>query len=209
MISIKKAAMFGLDARIALAIFGALSVISGAALYSAIQNAKTEQWRQYLVELVKASEAYYLDNGEKLSIYNSTNQWLYAENLVSNIQSLSTWHGPYINSSYASGYVIRDSMTSSLHSSSYTSVWLRTGSEWTEMNDFNSDEFCVVDDYDCYEWIFVYAANIDQKENILKIFNNLDNLVDNGDGKLKGNVRFVDHIAGAIMYKSIPHKRTS
>ena len=34
----KKAAMFGLDARIALAIFGALSVISGAALYSAIQQ---------------------------------------------------------------------------------------------------------------------------------------------------------------------------
>ncbi len=38
---IKKAAMFGLDARIALVIFGALSVISGAALYSAIQQAKT------------------------------------------------------------------------------------------------------------------------------------------------------------------------
>lgn len=35
----KKAAMFGLDARIALVIFGALSVISGAALYSAIGNA--------------------------------------------------------------------------------------------------------------------------------------------------------------------------
>jgi hypothetical protein len=32
--------MFGLDARIALAIFGALSVISGAALYSAIQDAR-------------------------------------------------------------------------------------------------------------------------------------------------------------------------
>tara|TARA_Y100001960_G_scaffold319101_1_gene389950 strand:- start:3597 stop:3728 length:132 start_codon:yes stop_codon:yes gene_type:complete len=38
----KKAAMFGLDARIALAIFGALSVISGAVLYSAIQDAKAE-----------------------------------------------------------------------------------------------------------------------------------------------------------------------
>tara|TARA_Y100001960_G_scaffold323342_1_gene401616 strand:- start:381 stop:521 length:141 start_codon:yes stop_codon:yes gene_type:complete len=34
-----KGAMFGLDARIALAIFGALSVISSAALYSAIQEA--------------------------------------------------------------------------------------------------------------------------------------------------------------------------
>lgn len=33
--------MFRLDARIALAIFGALSVITGAALYSAIQYSKT------------------------------------------------------------------------------------------------------------------------------------------------------------------------
>tara|TARA_Y100001960_G_C14595815_1_gene788039 strand:- start:886 stop:1026 length:141 start_codon:yes stop_codon:yes gene_type:complete len=36
----KKGAMFGIDARIALAIFGALSAISGAALYSAIQQSK-------------------------------------------------------------------------------------------------------------------------------------------------------------------------
>ena len=36
----KKGGMFGLNARIALAIFGALSVISGAALYSAIQQSK-------------------------------------------------------------------------------------------------------------------------------------------------------------------------
>ena len=37
MIFFKRGAMFGLDARIALAIFGALLVISSAALYSAIQ----------------------------------------------------------------------------------------------------------------------------------------------------------------------------
>ena len=41
MIKLKKGAMFGLDARISLAIFGALSVISGAALYSAIQDSKS------------------------------------------------------------------------------------------------------------------------------------------------------------------------
>ncbi len=35
-----RGAMFGLDARIALAIFGALSVISGAALYSAIKESR-------------------------------------------------------------------------------------------------------------------------------------------------------------------------
>ncbi len=45
---LNKGAMFGLDARIALAIFGALSVISGAALYSAIKQAKVTQVNQTL-----------------------------------------------------------------------------------------------------------------------------------------------------------------
>ena len=39
----KKGAIFGLDERIALAIFGALSVISGSALYSAIKDAREQR----------------------------------------------------------------------------------------------------------------------------------------------------------------------
>ena len=50
----KKGAMFGLDARIALAIFGALSVILGAALYSAIQEAKNQQIISMFSEISKA-----------------------------------------------------------------------------------------------------------------------------------------------------------
>ena len=50
----KKGAMFGLDARIALAIFGALSVISGAALYSAIQDAQATAMIVRLNEVGKA-----------------------------------------------------------------------------------------------------------------------------------------------------------
>ncbi|HAG52695.1 MAG TPA: hypothetical protein DCL21_02800 [Alphaproteobacteria bacterium] len=63
MINSQKGAMFGLDARIALAIFGALSVISGAALYSAIQNAKAISLLTELQEVGKATESYYLDTG--------------------------------------------------------------------------------------------------------------------------------------------------
>lgn len=59
----KKGAMFGLDARISLAIFGALSVISGAALYSAIQNSKATALYVQLSELGKAWESYYIDTG--------------------------------------------------------------------------------------------------------------------------------------------------
>ncbi|MCP4355234.1 MAG: hypothetical protein GY793_06305 [Proteobacteria bacterium] len=52
-----KGAMFGLDARVALAIFGALSVITGAALYSAISAAKGARYSHFFNELVKATEA--------------------------------------------------------------------------------------------------------------------------------------------------------
>ena len=59
----KKGAMFGLYARIALAIFGALSVISGAALYSAIQDYKITATVAQFEEFAKATDAYLLDTG--------------------------------------------------------------------------------------------------------------------------------------------------
>tara|TARA_Y100001960_G_C14761395_1_gene874309 strand:+ start:1178 stop:1777 length:600 start_codon:yes stop_codon:yes gene_type:complete len=87
----KKAAMFGLDARIALAIFGALSVISGAALYSAIQTAKNTQYLATLSEITKSFEAYLLDTGTIPAFH--TSNILDAGELVSS--SKSGWQGPY------------------------------------------------------------------------------------------------------------------
>tara|TARA_Y100001960_G_C14667315_1_gene824013 strand:+ start:307 stop:903 length:597 start_codon:yes stop_codon:yes gene_type:complete len=89
----KKAAMFGLDARIALAIFGALSVISGAALYSAIQQAKVVALVAELNELGKAHEAYYLDTGV-IATNTGSGQSSYWQ-LLENTNSLSNWNGPY------------------------------------------------------------------------------------------------------------------
>tara|TARA_Y100001960_G_C14673437_1_gene827280 strand:- start:739 stop:1341 length:603 start_codon:yes stop_codon:yes gene_type:complete len=94
---LNKAAMFGLDARIALAIFGALSVISGAALYSAIKSAKVVSFHNQLEEISKAYEQYYLDTGSHLpyraGISDAT---LLAADLVED-NSVSGWNGPYIN----------------------------------------------------------------------------------------------------------------
>ena len=94
----KKGAMFGLDARIALAIFGALSVISGAALYSAIQNAKVTAIITELNEVAKAHEAYLLDTGLYLQLSTeSTTTYQAIDRLVTNPDSLSTWKGPYLS----------------------------------------------------------------------------------------------------------------
>jgi type II secretory pathway pseudopilin PulG len=99
----KKGAMFGLDARIALAIFGALSVISGAALYSAIQQSKVIATITQAEELAKATEQYLLDTGvnirrlEQINASHSNKDFeLYAKDLTSD-SSVVGWNGPYIS----------------------------------------------------------------------------------------------------------------
>ena len=90
----KKGAMFGLDARIALAIFGALSVISGAALYSAIQQSKIVSLTTALNEVVKGFEAYVLDVG---SVPKATGSKYEIQELVEDINTVNGWRGPYLS----------------------------------------------------------------------------------------------------------------
>ncbi|HAG53135.1 MAG TPA: hypothetical protein DCL21_05040 [Alphaproteobacteria bacterium] len=96
-----KGAMFGLDARIALAIFGALSVISGAALYSAIQEAKVTQHITQSNNIVMAVEQYLLDTGEIVPIKNNYDLDMTA--LVEKPTGVTGWNGPYINFEKDSG----------------------------------------------------------------------------------------------------------
>ena len=95
----KKGAMFGLDARIALAIFGALSVISGAALYSAIQDAKVTSLLTSIKEIEKAVEGYLLDTGSYIPftsvVASQDDGFLAVDELIASSNSL--WKGPYIN----------------------------------------------------------------------------------------------------------------
>lgn len=96
----KKAAMFGLDARIALAIFGTLSVISGAALYSAIQEAKVVSLVAKMNEISKAMESYLLDTG--LDIPVDTNSVLDTSELITSTKT--GWKGPYLSYNLGTAY---------------------------------------------------------------------------------------------------------
>ena len=89
---LKKGAMFGLDARIALAIFGALSVISGAALYSAIEQSKVIKEVTRASEVAKAYEQYLLDVGP-LEKWGSL--YLKMAKLVEDTSN--GWKGPYLS----------------------------------------------------------------------------------------------------------------
>ena len=103
---IKKGAMFGLDARIALAIFGALSVISGAALYSAIQEAKVTQFIANTEELAKAYTQYTLDTGHDLPFISvAIGVALNVEELVTSTEK--SWKGPYVSWKVDSGVKYR------------------------------------------------------------------------------------------------------
>lgn len=200
-----KAAMFGLDARIALAIFGALSVISGAALYSAIQEAKNEQIRQGLVELVKASEQYYLDNGQMIPQQGSI--MLYIADLIENRESLATWNGPYIPADKIDAIGI-DTITSKvIDDTFYMAAALQKASTWPSSSTWAT---CVLNDVDCSEWIYIYngktAAGYTKA---IALFNRLDKFMDNGDGATTGNLRMIDLGLNdvRIFYKSISRKR--
>jgi type II secretory pathway pseudopilin PulG len=204
----KKAAMFGLDARIALAIFGALSVISGAALYSAIQSANAEAWRQYFENVIKASEQYYLDNGQQTPIYNTTGLYTYAADLAINREGLSTWRGPYLSTTSGTSITnIQDSMTLKISPTSGTQIFLRDASTWTEMNDDTNDEKCVVNSPDCSEWITVRSGGAHLTSDLIALFNSLDSFIDNGDGELSGKVRYSSGWNGYIMYQGTPRIR--
>jgi len=203
---IKRGAMFGLDARIALAIFGALSVISGAALYSAIKSAKAERFRQYFENYIKASEHYLLDNGTYLPQYND--HLTYNSDLVVNRQSLSAWTGPYLDGSKLADYKVGDIMRSEIGANSGSYIYIMQSSTWSVNT---APQKCsAVGDVDCAEYIAVTAVIAAEAANLLKMFNSLDELVDGSDGKLAGDVRYIE-IAGYphyLAYKSIPRKRS-
>jgi len=98
----KRGAMFGLDARIALAIFGALSVISGAALYSAIKQARVTSIVAELDNISKAWAQYYLDTGEPIKCLSNFRDNGACDNISfsgvdASYRPPSGWNGPYIN----------------------------------------------------------------------------------------------------------------
>jgi type II secretory pathway pseudopilin PulG len=196
----KKGAMFGLDARIALAIFGALSVISGAALYSAIQNAHTEKLRQQLNEIVKATEAYYLDTGIQLP-YPSSRPILIG-NLVKNYDIVAGWQGPYLSyeSAFDSSIVnsildIPASLTKEIKMVVAKSSTWPSGSMW-----------CTVGDLDCSQWITINGT---ASADFTALFNRLDSLIDGGDGDKAGNMRMYTGVPDSFLaYRALPRKRT-
>jgi len=183
MLKIKKGAMFGLDARIALAIFGALSVISGAALYSAIKEAKTVAYLNELREIAKAEEQYFLDIGSSLSEGSPGNSLRSGDELIANSENAKGWKGPYLPYDiFGLGF----ENTTSSHR--FFISQLRT-SDWTGST-VGGDIECA-SSVPCGVWVVSIAITDND------LINGIDTKVDGGIDAMNGNIRY---FLGAIYY---------
>ncbi|HAG53192.1 MAG TPA: hypothetical protein DCL21_05340 [Alphaproteobacteria bacterium] len=161
--------MFGLDARIALAIFGALSVISGAALYSAIKEARVISAIVELQEMAKAVVAYHLDIGSSVPQNSSTPNRLNIGELVQSAEP--AWRGPYLPYEWSSETVIDSSKFGPVR----IALWL---------SDFSAS--CSdLKDSDCKLWIQIHKSATPGVENLM---NDIDLKVDGVVDGLSGSV---------------------
>lgn len=177
---LKKAAMFGLDARIALAIFGALSVISGAALYSAIQQSKITATVVELQEVGKAVESYYLDIGF-IPVDSSTGELSLWE-LIENSNNVKNWNGPYISKNKG-GYFSRLAAPVGIGNFEITSA-IYESADWGETDDATAGGPIICDDGDGCS-VYIGLASVTNKAHADAIDVMIDGSVDNKKGRLR------------------------
>jgi len=173
----QRGAMFGLDARIALAIFGGLTIITGAALFKAIgQTIATAQ----LVELENVNKAvmqYMLDTGGSLPSSSIL------QNLIVDYGVVG-WKGPYLSvessaaNSYLNvrGYIVLPGLP-------------RSDSPWSAtLTDVPTT--CVAVDPTCHYFaVFGLSGALGGDLVPLDVHESLDEMVDGGDGYETGNYR--------------------
>lgn len=185
-----KAAMFGLDARIALAIFGALSIISGAALFSAIENSKTVSVMSDLNEVSKAFEQYFLDTGKTIGRFDTSDKTSFYYNLFKiedlvNNSGVKGWNGPYLK--YKAIRSTDLNYSSRKDHSFYAFSGDIDGSAATGWTDFD----CIKGKR-CVLYLGFKGNTLETVPSQKALFASLDKKLDKGDGMTLGKVRAYD-----------------
>ena len=208
----KKAAMFGLDARIALAIFGALSVISGAALYKAVQKANIVRYAAFYQEFAKAYEAFYLDTGTHVSK---------ACYLANNNPAIPGWQGPYlgeyisVSSDCSTGSVklkepFEDKNIYNTVGTNASFLWEGHNATWADIGTFITNNQCPSDPTTTngcskYYKMSMIDSGFNQLSDFTDFADALDEYIDNGDGSTKGDFRYGIHFNSYVWaYRIMP-----
>jgi len=201
-----KGAMFGLDARIALAIFGALSVISGAALYSAIQNAKATAYHTEMRELTKAVEAYYLDTGSQLPGFQTTQAISYLNSNELYSSTVPGWKGPYL--SWTDTNAAIGIITMPRPQPANFLITVATDKAWGG-NDNHSDDSAELDcraaNEICHIWVIFEYFTLSQ----LPMLEGLDEKIDGTIDYENGNFRIRQWTSNSVSVylKIMPYKK--
>lgn len=174
--------MFGLDARIALAIFGALSVISGAALYSAIQQSKVIQAVTSLNEIKNAYDSYFLDTNSEIALDSSYSYGVFIELKKLIEDSTAGWSGPYLSENPHS--TLTHLAHNSLYENSYLFIARVKDTEWGDgSSNSTTSQACDLSN-PCFIWVgmtqvpFELAKAIDEY---------IDGIVDFKTGNIRVN----------------------
>jgi hypothetical protein len=202
---LNKGAMFGLDARIALAIFGALSVISGAALYSAIANSKSTAFLTDIQEMGKAWEAYLLDTGLDLpKATDASGKHRITKDLKTS--AVAGWAGPYLS------YDIDGTYTEYLAHPTYGVITMVSAStlDWglghATSTDWNQSAIrCNDTTIPCNLAVQIWDTS--KNKITISLAESMDQQVDGGDGATKGRLRWYELSSGrGLLYIYAPHK---
>jgi len=165
--------MFGLDARIALAIFGGLTIITGAALFAAIRQTAATSLLVELEDLNKAVTQYLLDTG--------TNYGLGIQDLLVN-PSVAGWNGPYLKVETASVSSYRNQRGFAIRTLAYSAdPWSATLTD--------AATACAAVDETCHYYAVVGLSALGGGLVPIELHEKLDEMVDGSDGYETGNYR--------------------
>lgn len=163
-------AVFGLDARLSLAIFGALTLIAGAYTALNINDARTDAFIQELRDTTEAIQSIHYDLKTDLSraLENPTGKnayrVLYDPELLSNQRLRARWLGPYLNK------------TNSTHPR-YGEIYLRRRGEDIRNDCLNSGT--------CYWWLVYDTFPMSSTERLNRVLDGQE------EGKnMKGTVQW-------------------
>lgn len=182
----QRGAMFGLDARIALAIFAGLTIIAGAALFSALTRTKAVALLADMNEVLKGAEQYSVDTGRNLAALTAPAATLNFGGLFLSF-STPNWRGPYTN--YDRGALDLDWMGSGINTVEHPRYGVMvltafTDAAWGSTTESTFD--CnAPEGPECYVWVKVSAVPLNMAER-------LDEMVDGNDGGGVGRLRYVD-----------------
>ena len=177
-----KAALFGFDARVALAIFVFASVSATVYLSSSISTSEARSFIYESKEVAKAMMNYQTDTGASLPYYNT--DWATSNN-IANLQelaesSLTHWAGPYIVFEMSS--VDMYSVTSKLFGN-YSVLRI----EPTDFRGSSTQSQGIA----CSSFTnckYVLQTNI----NDIKLMNNINKIIDNDNSLLAGLIQEKD-----------------